>query len=163
MLGLSKVKGFADHNMNVSQESKFVSKGRNYPENVGKGENAGYQHSLLFSQCFQKASFPNKPWFLCVCSTNLLKTLWKKEKLLVTSNFSCSAMFSSLLTHYQMTNFTLFQTERVCRRQFQIWRNGQKVIQTGRNSLWSISPFPAVFSKVLFPRGVKRCHGVGMG
>ena len=24
------------------------------------------------------------------------------------------------LTHYQTTNFTLFQTERVCRRQFQI-------------------------------------------
>ena len=24
---------------------------------VGKGENAGYQHLLLFLQCFQKASF----------------------------------------------------------------------------------------------------------
>ena len=24
------------------------------------------------------------------------------------------------LTHYQMTNFRLFQTERVCRQQFQI-------------------------------------------
>ena len=31
--------------------------------------------------------FPNKPWFLRVCSTSLLKTLWEKEKLLVTSNF----------------------------------------------------------------------------
>ena len=31
--------------------------------------------------------FQNKPWFLCVCSTGLLKTLWEKEKLLVTSNF----------------------------------------------------------------------------
>ena len=27
-------------------------------ENIaGKGENAGYQHLLLFPQCFQKASF----------------------------------------------------------------------------------------------------------
>ena len=27
-------------------------------ENImGKGENAGYQHFLLFAQCFQKASF----------------------------------------------------------------------------------------------------------
>ena len=34
--------------------------------------------------------FPNKPWFLLVCSTGLLKTLWKKEKLLVTNNFSFS-------------------------------------------------------------------------
>ena len=31
-----------------------------------------------------------------------------------------------------MTNFRLFQTERVCRRQFQIWRKWKKVIQTGR-------------------------------
>ena len=35
-------------------------------------------------------TFPNKPWFLRVCSTNLLKTLWEKEKLLVKSNFSFS-------------------------------------------------------------------------
>ena len=32
--------------------------------------------------------FPNDSWFLRVCSTSLLKTLWEKEKLLVTSNFS---------------------------------------------------------------------------
>ena len=34
--------------------------------------------------------FPNKAWFLRVCSTSLLKTLWEKEKLPVTSNFSFS-------------------------------------------------------------------------
>ena len=34
--------------------------------------------------------FPNKPWFLRVCSSSLLKTLREKEKLLVTSNFSFS-------------------------------------------------------------------------
>ena len=34
--------------------------------------------------------FPNKPWFLRVCSLSLLKTLWEKEKLLITSNFSFS-------------------------------------------------------------------------
>ena len=33
---------------------------------------------------------PNKPWILCVCSTKLLKTIWEKKKLLVTSNFSFS-------------------------------------------------------------------------
>ena len=75
------------------------------------------------------------------------------------------------LTHYQTTNFRLFHTERVCRPQFQISRKWQKVIQTGRKhcgkrrncSLRAISPFPTVFSKGLFPRGVKRCHCVGMG
>ena len=31
----------------------------NRVENImGKGENAGYQHFLLFAQCFQKLSFP---------------------------------------------------------------------------------------------------------
>ena len=29
-----------------------------------------------------------KPWFLRVCSTSHLKTLWEKEKSLITSNFS---------------------------------------------------------------------------
>ena len=34
--------------------------------------------------------FPNNPWFLRVCRTILLKTLWEKEKLLIKSNFSFS-------------------------------------------------------------------------
>ena len=40
---------------------------------------------------------PNKPWFLSVCSTSLLKTLWEKEKLLVTSNFN---FFHSVLKNF---------------------------------------------------------------
>ena len=47
-----------------------------------------------------------------------VETLWEKEKLLGTSNFSFS--HSVFLTLSQTTNFRLFQTERVCRRQFQI-------------------------------------------
>ena len=34
--------------------------------------------------------FPNKPWFLRVCSTSFLKRLRLKEKLLIRSNFSFS-------------------------------------------------------------------------
>ena len=44
----------------------------------------GSAHKKLFNP------FPNKPWFLRVCSSSLLKTLGEKEKLLVTSNFSFS-------------------------------------------------------------------------
>ena len=70
---------------------------------------------------------------------------------------------NSTLTHYQTTNFILFQTERVWRRQFQIWQKWQKVIQMGRKhcgkrrnwSLRAISPFPTVFSKGLFPGASK--------
>ena len=39
--------------------------------------------------------FPNKPWFLCVCSKCLLKTLWEREKLLIRSKFSfCQSVFN---------------------------------------------------------------------
>ena len=78
-------------------------------------------------------------------------------------------LYFFLLTRYQKTNFRLFQTERVCRQQFQIWRKWQQVIQMGRIhwvkrrncSLRAISPFPTVFSTSFFPRGVKRRHFVG--
>ena len=46
---------FAGNKIDVIQNQKFVL-GR--VENiVGKGKNSGYQHFLLFLQCFQKASF----------------------------------------------------------------------------------------------------------
>ena len=50
--------------------------------------------------------FPNKPWFLRVCSTSLWKTLREKEKLLVTSNFSFSRCFlpvSKTFCHFHRT------------------------------------------------------------
>ena len=55
ILDWSKLKTFADEKINVTQYLNFVF-GR-VENNVGKGENAGYQHFLLFSQCFQKPSF----------------------------------------------------------------------------------------------------------
>ena len=54
ILDLSKLKAFADDKINVSENLKFVFRIENI---VGNEENAGYQHFLLFSQCFQKASF----------------------------------------------------------------------------------------------------------
>ena len=58
MLDLSKFKAFADDKINVNNKFKFdLGQVENI---VGKGENAGYQHFLLFPQCFQKASFPGQ-------------------------------------------------------------------------------------------------------
>ena len=55
VLDKSKFKAFADKKIILTQKSKFQSE---RVENiVGKGENAGYQHFLLFPQCFQKLSF----------------------------------------------------------------------------------------------------------
>ena len=64
--------------------------------------------------------FPNRPWFLLVCSTRLLKTLWEKEKLLVTSNlpFSHSVFnpfedLSSIFIKFEIVVCKLFQFGRV--------------------------------------------------
>ena len=55
ILDWSKLKALADGKINVTEKLKFVL--RRVENIVGKGENAGYQHFLLFPQCFQKASF----------------------------------------------------------------------------------------------------------
>ena len=54
-LDWSRLKAFANDKINVTKKLKFVL-GR--VENIiGKGENAGNQHFLLFPQCFQNASY----------------------------------------------------------------------------------------------------------
>ena len=55
ILDWSSLKAFAVYKILMNKKLKF-DMGR--VENiVGKGENAGYQHFLLFPQCFQKATF----------------------------------------------------------------------------------------------------------
>ena len=72
--------GFCDKGLNVLLMMELVFEAVKI--GVDEGENASYLY--LFNP------FPNKPWFLRVCSTSLLKTLREKEKLLVMSNFSFS-------------------------------------------------------------------------
>ena len=55
ILGLPKLKAFADDKLNVTQNIKVVFHRLEYI--VGKEENAGYQHFPLFPQCFLKAFF----------------------------------------------------------------------------------------------------------
>ena len=48
----SKLKAFEDNKFNMARVMRFIV---DRVENiVGKEENAGYQHFLLFPQCFQK-------------------------------------------------------------------------------------------------------------
>ena len=56
ILNQSKFKTFADDKIMTTRKLKFVL--GKVENTVGKGENAGYQHFLLFPQCFQKFSFP---------------------------------------------------------------------------------------------------------
>ena len=53
ILDQCKFKAFADDTINVTKNVM-----RRVENIARKGENAGYQHFLLFSQCFQKATFP---------------------------------------------------------------------------------------------------------
>ena len=98
---------FIGKNIGLQTRHKMLPDAFGFKENkniVGKRENPRYKHLVLISQCFQKLfilalltyrifekefyPFPNKPWFLRVCNTSLLKTMREKEILLVTSNFS---------------------------------------------------------------------------
>ena len=54
ILPWSKLKAFVDEKIHVTEKIKFVL--RKVENFVGKGENAGYQHLLIFPQCFQKDS-----------------------------------------------------------------------------------------------------------
>ena len=54
ILSRTKLEAFAEHNFSVVQ---IMIYGLDWVENIlGNGENAGYQHFLLFPQCFQKSS-----------------------------------------------------------------------------------------------------------
>ena len=55
ILDWSKLQAFAEDKINVTQKLEVALE---RVENlVGKGENAGFQHLLLFPQYFQKATF----------------------------------------------------------------------------------------------------------
>ena len=53
-LDITKLKAFADDKLNVAKVA--ISLCVRVENNVGKEENAGYQHFLLFPQCFPKPS-----------------------------------------------------------------------------------------------------------
>ena len=77
--------------------------------------------------------FPNKPWFLHVCCTSLLKTLWEKKKLLVTSNFSFSdsvlCPFEKLFFHFHHIQNCRLQTLSVWKSlKFVVWERVNKVL-----------------------------------
>ena len=67
---------------------------------------------------------------------------------------------SSKLKEFADDNFKFDENEKKKKKL------SKQVENTGKRrncSLRAISPFPTVFSKGLFPGGIKRCHCVGMG
>ena len=90
--------------------------------------------------------FPNKPLFLRVCFTSVLKTLWENEKLLVRSNFSFShcvfyplGELSVFYIEFKIVVCKLFQSGRVQR--FVVWERVKSIenIVKSNNLSWFAS------------------------
>ena len=87
---------------------------RKKKKNCGKRRNDGYQCSLLFPQSFQILSWSwliklgiVNTYLTSYCTiTRLLKMLWKKEKMMITSIFS----FPTMLPTLSMPNYNLLYT-----------------------------------------------------
>ena len=101
------------------EDSKICCLGKGYTNYTNKDKWPWVQLGKSFIQDTLNP-FPNKPWFLRVCSTSLLKILWEKEKLLVTSNFSFSHSvfypfweFSAMFFKFEIVVCKLCQHERV--------------------------------------------------
>ena len=70
---------------------------------------------------------------------------------------------SNVLTHYQTTNFRLFQTQRVCRLQFKFNKNGRRLSKLVKNTVGKgeiacyeqFLLFPQYFQKARFPGASK--------
>ena len=78
--------------------------------------------------------FPNKPWFLHVCSTSLLKTLRENKKLLVTSNFS----FSQSVFYMFGYLFAIFIKLKIVVCKLSVWNSLECVV-------WErVNGYPAV-------------------
>ena len=100
-------------------------------------------------------------WHAVVFHTTLCqekKNGWLHVLMLPHVHFHCST--ETVLTNYQTTNFRLFQTERVCRRQFQIWRKWQKQVENtvGKGEIARYEQFllfPQCFLKACFPEASK--------
>ena len=109
-LDLSKFKASADYNWKVAQMAKFVL---NRVENfVRKGENAGYQHFLLFRHFYHRDFSPSVVslvggWPFAKQSCILLSMIftymetWAKSKILKTTMSPCFHTLSSFKAEFQ--------------------------------------------------------------
>ena len=88
-----------------------------FENSLGKGENAGSQHFLLFSIVF--STFPKTKLTLSVrailLSANALSS--NQSKILLVGKGIITSFEDPEKENFltQMTNFRLYQTERVCR------------------------------------------------
>ena len=98
----------------------------------------------------ENACKSSKGWLPACCPS---LTMFSKGSFLKTSNIII------VLTHYQTTNFRLFQIERVCRQNFKFDENGRKLAKRVENTVGKgeiacyeqFLLFPQFFQKACFP------------
>ena len=82
---------------------------------VGKGENAGYQHFLLFPQCFQKASFPE-------ASKGVIVWEWVNRLTSALMPYKCKIVVfgkeskQKSINSYQTSKLYTIQIKTICRQ-----------------------------------------------
>ena len=120
------MKAFVDHKIEVVKVMIFVF---DRVENlVGKGENAGYQYFLLFSQSFNP--FLHIYSFKHIEEKGLRKVLWIKVKFLISSNFTffhnVFCILKSFNSHISLALFNFFEFGIVSK--WCIWEWVKKVL-----------------------------------
>ena len=93
----------------------------------------------VLPQCFPTLqisffnSFPNKPWFLRVCSTSLLKILWEKREIARNEQFllfpQCFLPFWRILLHFP-TNYEFSSANSFSMEESNISRMGKHLRTT---------------------------------
>ena len=111
----NKVKGC---NILLAKETSNTSRYPPFADEVGNHGVLGTHSDRILKVPINP--FLNKPWFLRVCGTSLLKTPWEKKKLIVTSNFSFShsvfyrsGELSDILIKFEIVVCKLFQFGRI--------------------------------------------------
>ena len=129
------MKDFADDKLNSTPKLNFVL--RRVENILRKGENAGYQHFLLYPQCFQKLCFSG----LCVERVNHVDCSHLTNTFQFLCNFSYVGYMDLLLYPNDKINVTAmmkFAYDRI------------KNIQNNQKSLVVSIPFSTMFSKSVF-------------
>ena len=97
---------------------------------------------VFFRQLDYFNPLPNKPCFLRVCSTSLSKTLWEKEKLLVTSNFS----FSHQRFQHVWRTFCHFHQIKNCLLQtLSVWKSLKFVVWIKKYDFENMTDDPSIY------------------
>ena len=137
---------------------------------LGKGydteDNTDHRSMTTTPFLFKINLFPNNPWFLYVCSTVLLNTLWEKEKLLVTSNFfkllvTSNFFFCQSVFYASEELFAIFINFKICCLQtLWVWKSLNLLFGKGLTHYHKTPHFDALKIQSCWKHCEKRRNGL---